>query len=68
MKKGGGPQIDSLTKVPGGGLSMCAHGHLYVYVYVCSESYSPAGGGLVATGRQFTATQPPTIWPPPGRV
>lgn len=34
---------------------------------VCCESFPPAGGALMATGRHFTATQPPTIWLPQGR-
>ncbi len=36
-------------------------------VCVCYESFSPAGGALMATRRRFAATQPPTICLPPGR-
>lgn len=74
-RREGGPQIDSLKKGARRRpqrVCLCVCKSVCVCswalcAYVCCESFPPAGGALMATGRHFTATQPPTIWLPQGR-
>lgn len=70
-RREGAYRLTVCRKVPAGGSAcLCVPMDRVctgVCVFVCCESLSPAGGALMAARRQFTATQPPTIWLPLGR-